>query len=462
MRAALRPSRQAAGDGGLGRGPRPVDAGAQGRQALRPRRRRRRLCDVRRAGGDRWRCRPGRPACALRRPDRGLRGIRQPRSAALRRPSGARASARRRWWCASIPAAATTISSGSPPRCAAWSAARSPCACWPKASIPATPRASCRRASGSCAQLLSRLEDEATGEIRPAGAHVADPARPHRRRRKPGRGDSGRRGLRQVPVRGGHARRWPTILTELVLNRTWRPQLAVTGIDGLPPPANAGNVLLPFTTGEASACACRRRSMPRTAARAVKQLLEADPPYGAQVSFDAEDGATGWNAPPLAPWLSTRSTLPRRRPSARRRRFMGEGGSIPFMGMLGEKFPEAQFVITGVLGPHSNAHGPNEFLHSRRRAASPASSPTFSPITTRATTDERQPLLHRLDDAVRPAALRPHPAGAFPARARSRHGRGSDRDRCDRTQHCAAELREHHRRDGAQRAHARPGEPRFL
>jgi len=42
---------------------------------------------------------------------------------------------------------------------------------------------------------------------------------------------------------------------------------------------------------------------------------------------------------------------------------MGEGGTIPFMGMLGEKFPEAQFLVTGVLGPQSNAHGPNEFLH---------------------------------------------------------------------------------------------------
>jgi acetylornithine deacetylase/succinyl-diaminopimelate desuccinylase-like protein len=43
--------------------------------------------------------------------------------------------------------------------------------------------------------------------------------------------------------------------------------------------------------------------------------------------------------------------------------FHGEGGSIPFMAMLGEKFPGTQFVVTGVLGPHSNAHGPNEFLH---------------------------------------------------------------------------------------------------
>ena len=43
--------------------------------------------------------------------------------------------------------------------------------------------------------------------------------------------------------------------------------------------------------------------------------------------------------------------------------WIGEGGTIPFMNMLGQRFPAAQFLITGVLGPHSNAHGPNEFLH---------------------------------------------------------------------------------------------------
>ncbi len=43
--------------------------------------------------------------------------------------------------------------------------------------------------------------------------------------------------------------------------------------------------------------------------------------------------------------------------------YMGTGGTIPFMGMLGKRFPDAQFLVTGLLGPHSNAHGPNEFLH---------------------------------------------------------------------------------------------------
>ena len=121
-------------------------------------------------------------------------------------------------------------------------------------------------------------------------------------------------------------------------------------------------MLRPFTTAKLSL-----RLPPTadaTAANAtLKTLLEADPPYGAEVSFEGEHVGAGWNSPALAPWL--RASIDRASQAAfgRDAALMGEGGSIPFMGMLGEKFPEAQFVITGVLGPHSNAHGPNEFLH---------------------------------------------------------------------------------------------------
>jgi acetylornithine deacetylase/succinyl-diaminopimelate desuccinylase-like protein len=99
------------------------------------------------------------------------------------------------------------------------------------------------------------------------------------------------------------------------------------------------------------------------AATALKKLFELDPPYGSKVEFIAEEPASGWNAPPLAPWLdrslNDASQLFYGRPAMH----MGEGGTIPFMAMLGERFPDAQFLITGVLGPGSNAHGPNEFLH---------------------------------------------------------------------------------------------------
>ena len=147
-----------------------------------------------------------------------------------------------------------------------------------------------------------------------------------------------------------------------MLNRTWRPQLAIIGVDGYPAPGDAGNVLLPYSTAKLSL------RLPPTldaaaAARAIKQALEADPPYGAEVAFDGKDGQSGWNAPALAPWLETAVAQASQEAFGKPAAYMGEGGTIPFMGMLGEKFPETQFVITGVLGPHSNAHGPNEFLH---------------------------------------------------------------------------------------------------
>ncbi|HUQ76937.1 MAG TPA: peptidase M20, partial [Burkholderiales bacterium] len=131
---------------------------------------------------------------------------------------------------------------------------------------------------------------------------------------------------------------------------------------GLPAPANAGNVLRPQTQLVLSL------RLPPTldaqaAARKMKQTLEADPPYGARVSYEYGQAAKGWNAPATAPWLERAMDESSRRHYGKPAMWMGEGGTIPFMAMLGEKFPQAQFFITGVLGPHSNAHGPNEFLH---------------------------------------------------------------------------------------------------
>src|SRR3954463_9288735 len=138
--------------------------------------------------------------------------------------------------------------------------------------------------------------------------------------------------------------------------------LAVTGADGLPPPASAGHVLRPRTVLKLSL------PLPPTldgaaAGVALKTLLEADPPYGARVSFEYEQTATGWHAPATAPWLHEVLEKTSQAHFGKPVMWMGEGGTIPFMAMLGQKYPQAQFLITGVLGPHSNAHGPNEFLH---------------------------------------------------------------------------------------------------
>ena len=147
-----------------------------------------------------------------------------------------------------------------------------------------------------------------------------------------------------------------------VLRRTWKPALSIIGADGLPPSENAGNVLRPFTTLKLS---LRIPPLvdPAKAQKKLENILTKNPPYGAKIVLDFEKSASGWNAPETAPWLE------RSMKNASEKYFnepscsIGEGGTIPFMYMLGEQFPRAQFVITGVLGPGSNAHGPNEFLH---------------------------------------------------------------------------------------------------
>ena len=149
---------------------------------------------------------------------------------------------------------------------------------------------------------------------------------------------------------------------ELLLNSTWKGTLAVTGADGLPPTQSAGNVLLPSLALKLS-LRLPPTCDPARAARAVKQALEHNPPYGAQVRFESGGATAGWNAPGFAPWLEESITRASQRIYGREAVHVGSGGTIPFMGMLGERFPRTQFFITGVLGPHSNAHGPNEFLH---------------------------------------------------------------------------------------------------
>ena len=209
-------------------------------------------------------------------------------------------------------------------------------------------------------QLLSRLDDEQTGRVKIDGLQVQVPAERLKQARLTAEvlGDEVWNKFPFVPG----ARPVVTDKIEMILNRSWRPALSITGIDGLPPLESAGNVLRPYT-----ACKISLRIPPRiepgAAARVVKEMLEKDPPYGARVAFEGEKASTGWDAPPLAQWLSSSVDRASRSYFGKPPMAFGEGGTIPFMGMLGEKFPDAQFLITGVLGPGSNAHGPNEFLH---------------------------------------------------------------------------------------------------
>ena len=148
-----------------------------------------------------------------------------------------------------------------------------------------------------------------------------------------------------------------------LLNRTWEPTLSVTGAEGLPPLADAGNVLRPRTAFKLSLRLPPLVDGP-TALAELKSVLEVDAPYQAKVAFRPDRGiATGWNAPNLEPWLGQALDDASNAAFGAPCGFLGQGGTIPLMSLLETGFPKAQFMVCGVLGPHSNAHGPNEFLH---------------------------------------------------------------------------------------------------
>ena len=208
--------------------------------------------------------------------------------------------------------------------------------------------------------LISRLEDESSGQILLDDLHVEIPQQRLEQA-----------GLAAETLQESVYKKFPWAVdapspgeshAELLLNNTWRPTLAVTGAEGMPALIDAGNVLLPFTTLKLSF------RLPPTcdandAAAAVKAALEADTPPLVKVSFEVESTMAGWNAPAVADWLEASMDKASNAFFGKPSMYMGTGGTIPFMGMLGERFPEAQFLITGLLGPKSNAHGPNEFLH---------------------------------------------------------------------------------------------------
>ncbi|KVD82982.1 peptidase M20 [Burkholderia sp. ABCPW 14] len=215
-------------------------------------------------------------------------------------------------------------------------------------------------------QLFERLEDAGTGNLLPSSFHCDVPASRLRETEAAASilGDTVWKGLPWACGQDGK----PVLPTttdprEALLNSTWRPSLSVTGAQGLPALENAGNVLRPRTAFKLSL-----RLPPLVdAAQAVQQLkalLELDPPYNAKVTFKPDAGAaTGWNAPDVAPWLGAALDDASRRHFGTDCAYMGLGGTIPLMNVLQEGFPAAQFMVCGVLGPKSNAHGPNEFLH---------------------------------------------------------------------------------------------------
>ena len=217
-------------------------------------------------------------------------------------------------------------------------------------------------------QVLDRLEDSRTGRLLPDGFHCEVP--PERlaqaqatakvlgdavyRRFPWAHHDCGGATLFALPT--------TTDPVEALVNRTWRPTLSVTGADGFPSLGNAGNVLRPYTAFKLSL-----RLPPLVdagqAVQDLKRLLEDNAPYQAKVTFEPEGAATGWNAPSEAAWFTEAMQVASQAQFGAPCGHIGQGGTIPLMNMLSKGFPKAQMMVCGVLGPKSNAHGPNEFLH---------------------------------------------------------------------------------------------------
>jgi len=219
-------------------------------------------------------------------------------------------------------------------------------------------------------QVLDRLEDSKTGRLLPESFHCEIPG-DRLAQAKATAQILGDEVWKRFPwacgADGGPSLPTTTDPTEALINRTWKPTLSVTGADGFPELKNAGNVLRPYTAFKLSL-----RLPPlvdgNEAAVRLKTLLEDNAPYNAKVTFGADgragaQGATGWNAPSLAPWLEEALNSASQAHYGAPCGYVGQGGTIPLMSLLQQGFPKAQMMVCGVLGPKSNAHGPNEFLH---------------------------------------------------------------------------------------------------
>jgi len=217
-------------------------------------------------------------------------------------------------------------------------------------------------------QVLDRLEDSKTGRLLPQSFHCEIPAERVEQARATAAilGDEvyKRFPWAHYDCGGSTAFALPTTTdpVQALINRTWTPTLSVTGAEGFPSLQDAGNVLRPYTAFKLSL-----RLPPLVDAAAavqeLKALLEDNAPYQAKVTFESNGGATGWNAPDTAPWFEQALNAASQAHFGAPCGYIGQGGTIPLMSMLSKGFPTSQMMVCGVLGPRSNAHGPNEFLH---------------------------------------------------------------------------------------------------
>ena len=207
--------------------------------------------------------------------------------------------------------------------------------------------------------LISRLEDEQTGEIKVKEAHVEIPAN-RIQQAKDVAAHLGERSHEIVSPLDG-CKLLTTDNSQLLINKAWKPGLAVTGCDGIPPIASASNVMRTNTDLKLSL-----RIPPGVDAEALgktlKSVLEADPPYGAKVTYDCSAAGNGWCGRDFSPEIDQVITEASMKIFGNKPAYYGEGGSIPLCNKFQELWPEAQTLVTGCAGTDSNPHGYNESL----------------------------------------------------------------------------------------------------
>jgi len=216
--------------------------------------------------------------------------------------------------------------------------------------------------------VLDRLEDSETGRMLPKSFHCEIPVE-RRQQAQATAAILGDEIYKRFPwahhdCGGSSLVAIPTTLdpVEALMRRTWMPTLSVTGAEGFPALKDAGNVLRPYTAFKLSL-----RLPPLidadVAVAELKALLEDNAPYQAKVTFEGASASSGWNAPAITPWFEQALNQASQAHFGAPVGYIGQGGTIPLMNLLSEGFPTAQMMVCGVLGPKSNAHGPNEFLH---------------------------------------------------------------------------------------------------
>ena len=208
-------------------------------------------------------------------------------------------------------------------------------------------------------QLMDRLEDARTGRVLLPELHAEIPAE-HRDAAHALAAQFGDVAAEGLPLLEG-VRLMGDSAEDRILNKTWRPTLSTIGMAGIPAPADAGNVLRPFTTATLSF-----RLPPSVAAAgalaAIERTLTTDVPSGAHVRVVPQHPGDGWVAPTFAPWLGEALEAASRDAFGQPLGYTGEGGSIPFLGSLARRYPGVQFVATGGGGPGANAHAIDEML----------------------------------------------------------------------------------------------------